>query len=138
MVDDRLTLKEAEPSDALMTRCADISAAANGAAIEQGDYANQTGRNRKLPTLSRSWPFPKSAMDQGMPAGQRHHDASLGHHGDQIPVTKPVSHIPAYAHFNDFPIESATAIDRVSGNGLGHGTLLARSWQSASILNPTR
>ena len=32
MVDDRLLLEEAEPFDALMARCADMAARANGAA----------------------------------------------------------------------------------------------------------
>ena len=52
-------------------------------------------------------------------------EAPLGHQGDQIPVIEPVSYIPAYAKFDDFPLKSATVVDWIAGNRLDHGRLLA-------------
>ena len=49
-------------------------------------------------------------------------DAPLGHHLDQIPVRKPIGNVPANAQLNDVGVESAFAVDWVSGNRLRNST----------------
>jgi hypothetical protein len=51
----------------------------------------------------------------------RYEDATFGQHLDQITVAQPVGEIPTYAQLNDFGLESAAAIDRISRNCDSHG-----------------
>ena len=50
----------------------------------------------------------------------RHDNAALSHHRHEIPITQSVGDVPADAELNDFRIEAATAVNRISGYGLRH------------------
>jgi hypothetical protein len=53
-------------------------------------------------------------------------DAALSHHFDQVPVRQPRRDIRPHAQLDDVGIKHSLALDRVTGNRLGHSAPRAR------------
>src|SRR5581483_5300051 len=71
-------------------------------------------------------------------------DAALGHHLDQIPIAEPICEVPADAQLDNFGLKSATPVDGVTHDGLGHGALplaartLNMPWLHQNPMKPPR
>src|SRR3569833_3672605 len=90
-------------------------------------FVHTPGRIHRLrvasPPLLLLWDIPKHpAHDRRM----SHGNASLGHHGSQIPVTEPVGDVPTHAQLDDVHGEPAPALVWFSHDCTRHAVLALR------------